>query len=410
MTRTTVNAVNIWTGDGQVHENARIEIEDGRFVGIERAGSSTADRVIEGNGSWVIPGLVDSHLHIWGIRSSNPVNWVVDPQGIRPFRAVSDLRKVLDAGFTTVREAGGVMGPSIRNAIAEGSIVGPRVYPAHLGLSSTGGHGDCHSLPTDWVEEKPYMATIADGADAVRRAVRLASRNGGEWVKIWASGAIAMSDNDAPDQLHYSAEEIRIICEEAHALGMPVGAHAEFPSAINVCIEAGVDVIEHGFILDEATCANLVAHDVPVVTTMALLRRYLRWDGPELTAAQVAMARELLPQIQASAKLAFESGVTLAMGSDSFAEPLTPFGANAEELLALNEAGIPIEDCLKTATVNGAKVLRMESSIGSISEGKFADLVMLGTTSPLEDLSQVTDVANIALVMKEGVPVAGSRV
>lgn len=408
MNRISLNAVNVWTGTGETLENVRIEIEDGRFAGIERAGSSGADRVIDGGGAWVLPGLVDSHLHIWGIRSSNPVNWVVDPQGIRPFRAISDLRKVLEAGFTTVREAGGVMGPSIRDAIAEGSVIGPRVYPAHLGLSSTGGHGDCHSLPTGWVEEKPYMATLADGGDAVRRAVRLASRHGGEWIKIWASGAIALSDNDAPDQLHYSVDEIRIICEEAHALGMPVGAHAEFPSAINACIDAGVDVIEHGFILDDETCANLIAHDVPVVTTMALLRRYLRWDGPEITPAQVAMARELLPQIQRSAKLAYDRGVTLAMGSDSFAEPLTPFGANAEELLALHEAGIPIEACLEAATVNGAKVLRMEDRIGSISRGKLADLVMLGTTSPLDDLTQVTEPSRISMVMKEGEIVARS--
>lgn len=407
--RTAIDAVTVWTGSDGVTENARIEIEDDRIVGIERAGASSADRVIDGRGSWVVPGLIDSHLHIWGIRSSNPVNWVVDPLGVRPFRAISDLRKILDAGFTTVREAGGQMGPSIKKAIDEGSLVGPRIYPAHLGLSSTGGHGDCHSLPLEWVEDRPYMATIADGSDEVRRAVRLVSRSGGQWVKVWASGAIALSDNDAPDQLHYSVEELRVLCDEAHALGMPVGAHAEFPSAINACIDAGVDVIEHGFILDEETCDNLVRNDVPVVTTMALLRRYLRWNGPEITPEQVAMARELLPQIQASARLAHSKGVTLAMGSDSFAEPLTPFGANAEELLALAEAGIPNEDCLRAATVNGAKVLRMEDEIGSIKPGYFADLVMLGKTSPLDDLTQITDTHNISMVLKGGTPVAGTR-
>ncbi|HRN28968.1 MAG TPA: amidohydrolase family protein [Terrimesophilobacter sp.] len=408
--RIALNAVTVWTGHDGVVEDARIEIENHRIVGIEHSGSSKADRVIDGAGSWVIPGLIDSHLHIWGIRSSNPVNWVVDPMGVRPFRAMADLRKILNAGFTTVREAGGQMGPSIKKAIDEGSLIGPRVYPAHLGLSSTGGHGDCHSLPLEWVEDRPYMATIADGGDAVRRAVRRVSREGGRWVKVWASGAIALSDNDAPDQLHYSVEELRILCEEAHALGMPVGAHAEFPSAINACIDAGVDVIEHGFILDEQTCDNLVKNDVPIVTTMALLRRYLRWDGPEITPEQVAMARELLPQIQASARLAHSKGVTLAMGSDSFAEPLTPFGANAEELLALSEAGIPNEDCLRAATINGAKVLRMENEIGSIKPGHFADLVMLGTASPLDDLTQVTDTNNISMVIKGGEPIAGTRV
>lgn len=403
--RTAINNVTVWTGTGEVIENARVEMENGKFIDITTAGPSTADALFEGGGRWLIPGLIDSHLHLWGVRSSNPANWVVDPMDIRPFRAMADLKKILRAGFTTVREAGGQMGPAIRDAIAEGSLVGPRVHPAYLGLSSTGGHGDCHSLPLEWVRDRPYMAQIADGRDEVRKAVRTVARSGGEWVKVWASGAIAMSDKDAPDQLHYSIEELRVIAEEAHTLGMKVGAHVEFPSAMHACIDAGFDVVEHGFIMDEEIIGRLVENDIPVVTTMALLRRYLRWEGPEVTPAQVALARELLPQIQHSAKMAFERGVTLAMGSDSFAEPLTPFGANAEELLALAEAGIPLEACLKAATVNGAKVLGRENEIGSIEVGKLADAVLLGSVSPLEDLMQVADVNNINGVFLGGQPV-----
>lgn len=403
--RTAITNVNIWTGDGQVIENGRVETENGVIVEVAQGGTSTAETVFDGDGRWLIPGLVDSHLHLWGVRSSNPANWVTDPMDIRPFRIVKDLEKVLRAGFTTVREAGGQLGPAIRDAIEEGSIIGPRVHPAWLGLSSTGGHGDCHSLPIEWVRERPYMAQIADGVDEVRRAVRNVARHGGAWVKIWASGAIAMSENDAPDQLHYSVDELKVIVEEAHALGMKVGAHVEFPSAIHACLDAGVDSVEHGFILDEDVIARLIEQNVPVVTTMALLRRYLRWEGPEITPEQMEMARELLPRIQASAKLAYDRGVTLAMGSDSFAEPLTPFGANAEELLALAEAGVPNEGCLKAATVNGAKVLGMEDKVGSIAPGRYADALLLGRVSPVDDIAQVADPANISGVFKGGVPV-----
>src|SRR5690606_32331206 len=170
----------LWTGLDGIVENARIEIEEGIIRGIEKAGPTSAEEVIDGRGAWVIPGLIDSHMHVWGIRSANPVNWVVDPMAIRPFRAMADLRKVLAAGFTTIREAGGVLGPAVRDAVTEGSVIGPRVYPSHLGLSSTGGHGDCHSLPVEWVHARPYMATLADGGDEVRRAVRSACRNGVE--------------------------------------------------------------------------------------------------------------------------------------------------------------------------------------------------------------------------------------
>ncbi len=404
--RTLIENANVWHGDGRVSEAATLALVEGR-IDLDPPRDAEFDRVIDLAGRWVIPGMIDSHLHIWGVRSSNPANWVVDPAGIRPFRAASDLLKVLGAGFTTVREAGSAMGPSVRDAILEGSIVGPRVIPAHLGLSSTGGHGDCHSLPLEWVNQRPYMATICDDSAEVRKAVRSVLREGGEWVKVWASGAIALSDNDSPDQLHFSPEELAVICDEAHRLGMKVGAHVEFPSAIQACLEAGIDVIEHGFVLDDETIAQILAHDVPIVTTMALLRRYLRWVGPEVTEEQKAMAAELLPQIMASARAAHEAGVTLAMGSDSFAEPLTPFGANAEELLALSEAGVPIEDCLRAATVNGARVLGREHDLGRIEQGYIADLVVLGTIDPRSDLDQVADPRNIALVVKEGEALAG---
>ncbi|UOQ61820.1 amidohydrolase family protein [Leucobacter rhizosphaerae] len=404
---TRITQVNVWHATGEVSRGATIIIRDGVFVLGGAEPDEAFEHDIDGDGRWLIPGLIDSHMHIWGVRSSNPANWVVDPLGIRPFRAVADLEKVLRAGFTTVREAGGVMGPSIRDAIEEGAILGPRVVPAYLGLSSTGGHGDCHSLPIEWVRDRPYMATVCDGTTEIRKAVRTVLREGGEWVKVWASGAIALSDNDAPDQLHFSVDELRVLCEEAHALGLRVGAHVEFPSAIEACLEAGIDVIEHGFILDETTISSILEHDVPIVTTMALLRRYLRWVGPEITEAQREMARELLPRIMDSARRAHEAGVMLAMGSDSFAEPLTPFGANAEEMLALSEAGIPVEDCLRAATINGAKVMGREQQLGSIEEGKLGDCVLLGRISPLDDLMQVADPENIALVIKGGVPVAG---
>lgn len=402
--------VNIWSAERtEPLRDAAVVLQDGKIVAVTASGEApSGGTVLDAGGRWLLPGFVDAHAHLWGARSADHVTWMTDPRKLASFRAVGDLGRMLDAGFTTVREAGGPLGPSLATAIEEGSIRGPRIFPAYLGISRTGGHGDCHSLPLQWVKDQPYMATIADGPTEVRKAVRMVSREGGKWVKIWASGAIAMSDNDNPEHLHFAPDELETIVREAHAVGMKVGAHVEFPSAIRTCLEAGVDVIEHGFVLDEETVAMMAEKQVPMVATMALLHRYLRWDGNGITAEQVAKARELLPRIHASAKLAHEAGVTIAVGSDSFADHLTPYDRGAEELLALHEAGLSPHECLKALTINGAEVVGEADRIGSIEVGKAADLVLVGHTNPLEDLESVIGPENVSLVLRNGEVVAGT--
>lgn len=406
----TIEHATLWSPDlEEPIEDATVVVENGRIAEVgSRLSARSSDLVIDAGGRWLLPGFVDSHLHLWGSRSANHVHWVTDPRKLASFRAVGDLGRILDAGFTTVREAGGPIGPALRDAVQQGEIRGPRVVPAYLGISRTGGHGDCHSLPLEWVKEQPYMAQIADGQDEVRKAVRTVGREGGEWIKIWASGAIALSDNDSPEHLHFAQDELDAIVAEAHAIGMKVGAHVEFPEAIRTCVRAGVDVVEHGFVLDQETVDLMAERDVALVATMALLHRYLRHEGDGITAAQVAMARELLPRVHESAKLAYDTGVTIALGSDSFAEPLTPYGRGAEELLALNEAGVPADACLRALTINGARVIGREDRIGSVEPGKVADLVLAGTASPLDDLNTLVGPEQISLVFRDGVPVGGT--
>jgi imidazolonepropionase-like amidohydrolase len=391
-------------------EDAAVVV-DGAVIEAVVAGGAAAPagaRVVDCGGRWLLPGFVDSHAHLWGARSADHVTWMTDPRKLASFRAVGDLANVLSAGFTTLREAGGPLGPALATAVAEGSIRGPKIFPAYLGISRTGGHGDCHSLPLNWVKDQPYMATIADGPVEVRKAVRTVAREGGKWVKIWASGAIAMSDNDNPEDLHFAKDELDTIVAEAHAIGMRVGAHVEFPSAIKACLEAGVDVVEHGFVLDEDTVALMADRGVAMVATMALLHRYLRWEGKGITDEQVAKARALLPRIHRGAKLAYDGGVTIAVGSDSFAEQLTPYTRGAEEVLALREAGLPPQACLEALTINGATVVGNADSIGSVEIGKAADLVLAGRTNPLDELESIVGPEKISLVVKDGQIVAGT--
>lgn len=399
---------NVWVGDGTVVHDATIEVRGGEIVAVSAGGAADSApasdpgvQVTELGGRWVMPGLIDSHLHLWGARTPHPVHWVVDPRLPNAFRAVSDVAKVLESGFTTVREAGGPLGPALRAVIDAGELRGPRIVPAYLGLSRTGGHADCHTLPAEWVDEQPYMGLIADGPLAVRKAVRTVGREGGRWVKIWASGGI-LSEYDDPTHVHFFPDELAAIVAEAHAIGLPVGAHSESQLSAKLAIEAGVDAIEHGFELDDEACAAMAERGIVLVSTLSVLRRYVDWDRGELSEEQRATSRGLLEVAEASLRRAVAAGVRVAMGSDSFAEPMTPFGRSADELAYMRDAGVDAETCLRAATSVAAGLAGVARSVGSLEPGKRADLVVLDG-DPREIVAELSTTRRPIGVMKDGV-------
>ncbi|MFF5108089.1 amidohydrolase family protein [Streptosporangium sp. NPDC000509] len=391
--------VNVWTGDGTVVHDTGVSVSGGRIAAIAPLPADAPD-ILDGQGGWVIPGLIDCHIHLWGARTPHPVHWVVDPRLPNALRSVSDVSKILRSGFTTVREAGGTLGPSLRQVIDAGDIEGPRVVPAYLGLSRTGGHGDCHTLPMTWVREQPFMALISDGPTNLRRAVRTVAREGGRWVKVWASGGV-LSERDDPEHVHYGPDELAAIVEEAHAIDLPVGAHCESLAATYAAVEAGVDAIEHGFQLDEGVCRAMRERGVTLVSTLSVLQRYVRWEGPEITPEQRETSKRLLVIAEESLNLAVATGVQVAMGSDCFSEPMTPFGRSADELGYMRDAGVDAETCLRSATSVAARLVGMESKIGMVAEGRFADLVLL-PADPRQDLDVVIRPERITAVIKDG--------
>lgn len=395
---------SVWTGTGTVLTNATIDIRDGEIVAVVEGPGPEGETnvpVHDAAGGWIMPGLIDGHLHLWGARTPHPVHWVVDPRLPNAFRAVSDVAKILRSGFTTVREAGGPLGPSLRQVIEHGDLRGPRIVPAYLGLSRTGGHADCHTLPAEWVDEQPYMGLIADGPLAVRKAVRTVGREGGRWVKIWASGGI-LSEHDDPTHVHFFPDELAAIVSEAHAIGLPVGAHSESLLSAKLAIEAGVDAIEHGFELDDEACALMAERGIVLVSTLSVLRRYVDWDRGELTDEQRATSRGLLTTAEESLRRAIAAGVQVAMGSDSFAEPMTPFGRSADELAYMTDAGIDAETCLLAATAVAARLAGVDRLVGTIEPGKRADLVQLDG-DPREIVHLLSTSRRPVGVMKDGV-------
>jgi imidazolonepropionase-like amidohydrolase len=406
--RICLKNANIWTAasDSSVQENRDIEIEDGRIVDLCTSRNSSASLIVDCENRWVIPGLIDAHMHFFGARTSDPLHWCIESPIRSALRAAADAKHMLEAGFTSVRDAGSRIGPALRDVIAEKEITGPRVVAAYLGISRTGGHGDVHSLPIEWVREQPFMALIADGVDECRRAVRQIVRSGSEWIKIWATGG-CVSERDNPQHTHMSHEELKTIVEEAHSVEMKVGAHCEGLPAAKDCVASGVDFIEHGFYLDESVCKSMAEKNIPLVSTLSFLQRTANWTGPGVAEYAPPKARKIFDDAVESLALAHSLGVPIAMGTDTFAEPLTPFGRNAEELICLNEAGLSSESCLVAATRIASEVLGLSKEIGTIEIGKQADIIVLGHTCPLDNLRSVIGREAINLVLKAGEIISG---
>jgi imidazolonepropionase-like amidohydrolase len=356
-------------------------------------------RVLDAAGHTVLPGLVEAHMHFFGSKSPDPRMWSIEPPFLDCARAVFDAWKVLDYGFTTVRDVGSRNGVALKQAIDEGSIVGPRILPAHLGLSMTCGHGDVHNVPSKWLCGCSMMAFIVDGVDNVRQAVRQTVRDGADVVKVWVSGG-TMSERDSLEDQHFSDEELMTIVGESHRLRRKVAAHAEGLLGARAAIRAGVDSIEHGFVLDEEACAEMRKRGTFLVATLALLDRVVNTPGvPEYAKVK---ARPMFQAHLDSFRLALQMGVKIGSGSDAFSDPITRFGEyNIRELALMVDAGMTPLAALRAATADNAELLGWARQIGSLDEGKLAD-VLLVKGELADSIEPLMTRGNVTTILKGG--------
>lgn len=358
-------------------------------------------RIIDAEGQTVLPGLIDAHVHFFGSREPDPMMWGgIEPTNtpLNGFRAVSDAFKLVDYGFTTVRDLGSRNGVAIKRAVDEGTIIGPRTVPSHLGLSMTCGHGDVHSLPSAWLCGCSAMAHIVDGETNVRKAVRQSIRDGADVVKIWTTGG-TMSERDSLEDQHFTDGEIEAAVSEAHTLRRKIASHAEGLLGARASIRAGVDSIEHGFELDEEACAEMKRKGIFLVATLALLDRVVNTPGvPEYARKKAA------PMFEAhlkSFRLAAEMGVKIGSGSDAFGS-VTPFGSyNAHEIELQQQAGLTAQEALRAATSSNAELLGLADRLGSLEEGMLADLLVV-RGDLLRSVTPLMDSGNATVVMQGG--------
>ena len=334
------------------------------------------------SGRTVMPGLVDTHLHFSGNLTDNDNDWVIESVAQKQACAVKQAYDALTHGLTTVVEIGR-NGIAIRDLVNMGVMKGPRIFATGLGFCRVAGHGDSHHLPLQISKDSHPWGYQADGPWELRRAIRMRLRENPDAIKIWATGGgIWRWDSDRL-QL-FSTEEIQAIAEECAMVHIPLYAHSynNFDAAYD-CVRFGCTQMIHGFELDERTM-NLMAEKGTFFTpTIGFLPTWYSTYPPEWTPELDAFSGETvvekgLARTYANLRRAYELGITVTIGSDSFSF-VTPYGyVSIDEMYDfVDKVGIPILDAIKAATSNGAKMLGKEDEFGSLEAGKSADLLVV---------------------------------
>jgi len=357
--------------------------------------------IISLEGYTLMPGLIDCHVHFWGARTLDYLHRALVPDELNMIRAVKDVESLIEAGFTTVREAGGNKSIFLRKAIEEGTIKGPRILTAHKAICITGGHYDLHFLPLDQVRMMKGNFRLADGVDDCRKAVREQLREGADFIKICTTGGI-MSMRGHPKEVQFSSDELRAIVEESHDHGKRVAAHAQGLNGIISAVGAGVDTIEHGTFLDEVTADQMVKRGIFLVPTLSIMYK-IATEGAEYGMSPWALKKgeELNKVATDTFRLAKQRGVRITCGTDFSGAPPMRYGENAVELSLMVQAGMSTSEAISSATQVAAEALGLGEQTGTLEKGKWADLLVI-EGNPLEDISILLERSRIRMVVKEG--------
>jgi len=357
--------------------------------------------VIDVDGRSVLPGLIDAHTHMLSQPAGSYEHLVTrtahEGEADRALRGAQNAWKTLQAGFTTVRNVGGSLADrALRDAIDRGRVPGPRMLVANYSIGITGGHCD-HSNsthPEKLARDPDYREGIADGPDAVRRAVRYQVKQGADVIKVCATGGV-LSQGDGVGAPQLTPDELRAIVDEANRAERKVAAHAHGNLGIRDAVAAGVHSIEHGSILDMQTIAQMRRRGVFLVPT-TYVGRYVEdaADKGLLSPDSADKAKAIAPKMRESFKLAYKNGVKIANGSDS---GVFPHGQNALELAEMVALGMTPSDAIVAATSRAAELLGI-ADIGQLGVGKRGDLIVV-EGDPLVDISTLQ---TPTLVVKDG--------
>ncbi|MFC3478931.1 metal-dependent hydrolase family protein [Halobacterium litoreum] len=372
-------------------DDARLVVADGEVAAVgprESVDAPPDAERVEYPDRTVVPGFVDAHVHVQGARSMNIEDWMATPDSLAAARATGDLRSLVDAGFTSVRDLGSSIGLGLREAVASGEVPGPRVFTSGRAISQTAGHGDIHGAPYGWVADGTPLSTLADGPTECRREARKRIREGVDCLKIMTTGGV-LSQRDTPDVRQFTDEEIRAMTEEADRVGVDVAAHAQGAAGIEAALRNGATTVEHGFYLDDECIELLKECGGTFVPTLAIMWRITE-HGDEHGVPEWGMekAREAREAHVDAVRNAYEENTPIAAGTDFMGPELVPHGENALEMrLLVEEVGMSEMEALQSGTRIAARTLPRDD-VGTLEVGNRADFAVL-EHDPLADISAV---------------------
>ncbi|MFN6982790.1 MAG: amidohydrolase family protein [Brevundimonas sp.] len=377
-----------------IRGNQVVEVRDG-FVG-----DPTQGQIIDLRTAFVLPGLIDSHVHLTGQQNTNSrLDEVTLSDADRAMVGARYARRTLMAGFTTVADLGASNQAifALRNAVKAGDVPGPRIIASGSSVSIHGGHGDINGYRDD-VMHLLSSESICSGPEDCMRAVRTQVRAGADIIKITATGGV-LSNTAAGLGQQFSDPELTAIVDSAHRMGRQVTAHAHGVDGINAFLRAGGDSIEHGTYLDDQSVRLFKTNGAWLVPTLLagdFVARIASGPNNFFTPAQTAKALEAGPKMLDMARRAHTGGVKIAFGTDS---GVSAHGDNAQEFALLVRAGLTPLEAIQAATVGAADHLRIANEAGKIAPGMPADIVAV-SGDPLTD---VTELERMKFVMKGGV-------
>ena len=388
---------------GDTVRNATVLVEDGRVLksGPRDQVSVPSDAVrVDAEGLTLLPGLVDCHVHLRSTGTGRDMGeWLATPPSLWVLQTVPAAALTLEAGFTSVRDAGGSPA-AVRMAIDRGLFPGPRMMVAVTAVSQTGGHTDQHFMCG--ADIRPPIAdvpsSVVDGAESMRKRVREILRAGADWIKLCTSGGV-LSPNDSPHHPTLTVDEIRAAVEEASAKGRQVMAHAQATAGIKNALTAGVATIEHGIWLDDDAIEMMLDGDRALVPTLVAPLWVIRHaEAGRMPKWAADKGRAVFEDHKTSVRRAIEARVKIAFGTDT---GVGPHGSMGEEFLLLRELGMEPIDCIRSATTVAAEVIGWKGRVGTLSPGAFGDVIGVAG-DPLADLELLAKRDNIRLVVKGG--------
>ena len=397
-------AVLIDGNGGEPVANSTVLVRDGRIAEIGVNLPIPADMtVIDAKGKTLLPGFIDAHLHLCmgdkdlSIPGSGLPLGLADHAGLRVLKSYDYALKNLNAGFTTLRDAGDYTDNTmqVKKAIDQGIVHGPRIISSNMFLSTTGGHNDLYPW---FLQRTDNPKNNCDGPVEVLKAVRYQIHRGAEWVKFFATGGIM----DPHLKQEFNDEEIAIIVRETHARQKKVFAHCMWEQGTLAAVRAGIDSVEHGARLTEEIIDEMVKRGTWYVPTLCVLDASATMGRDYgLSEYYCGRAKWFYDSNLEGVKMAKERGVKIAFGSDSGFNA-QKHGTNGREFIQYVKAGFTPMEAIVCATRNNAEMLDLLDEIGTVETGKLADLVLVDG-DPLADISILANADNITMVMRSGV-------